>query len=292
MSSDYFTRTQAEQLHAFLEAHPRCFVVTGAGCSTESGIPAYRDDRGELRHRTPITYQQFVGSAEARRRYWARSVVGYARVREATPSRSHLALHKLEQLGRLRLLVTQNVDGLHQATGSRKIVALHGNLAQVRCLQCGDISGRDELQRRLCRLNPQLTHPSATRDRGAAPDGDAALEGERLRGFAVADCLHCSGLLKPHVVFFGETVPADHVQQAYRNLAESDALLVVGSSLMVFSGYRFAKRAAALGLPIVIVNRGFCRAASLATFQLSGSCGALLEAAVGGLAPAKATRGL
>ncbi len=283
---------QAARLTHFFERHPRCFVLTGAGCSTESGIPAYRDETGQLRHRSPITFQEFVGDEERRRHYWARSLVGYPRVRAAEPGPSHRALRELERLGRVGLLVTQNVDGLHQAAGSTAAVCLHGNLSEVRCLGCGDISCRDALQRRLVESNPDFEHHSPH----LAPDGDAALDETLLSRFVVASCQHCRGMLKPNVVFFGEAVPGALVQHAYEELSRSDALMVVGSSLTVFSGYRFAKRALSLGLPIAIVNHGFCRAAPMAELTLPGPSGEVLPRAVRALpsagdAPCRSRRG-
>jgi NAD-dependent SIR2 family protein deacetylase len=270
----------AGALGAALERHRRWFVLTGAGVSTQSGIPAYRDERGAWKHKAPIQFRDFVQSEALRRRYWARSFVGFERVNGAAPNLAHRALARFEHLGRARLLVTQNVDGLHQKAGSAQVIDLHGQLAHVECIACRALTSRAELQRRLLAQNPWLAALSAAH---ATPDGDAELEPGSHEAMLLPGCERCGGVLKPAVVFFGENVPKTRVDQAYEALAESDALLVVGSSLMVFSGYRFARRAAELGKPVVVLNQGLTRADALAALKLEGECGALLEAAVSGL---------
>jgi NAD-dependent SIR2 family protein deacetylase len=271
------------QLAETLARHPRWFVLTGAGCSTRSGIPAYRDESGAWKHKAPIQYRDFVGSEALRRRYWARSFVGFERVQRAQPNEAHHALARLEGLGRAHLLVTQNVDGLHQKAGSRHIVDLHGQLAYVECIACRSLVERAALQERLLELNPWLDR---VRSSMATPDGDAELDSGAEEGLVIPSCLECSGVLKPAVVFFGENVPKARIEAAYAALAEADALLVVGSSLMVFSGYRFARRAAELGKPLVVLNTGVTRADAIASLKLQGECGALLSSAVARLGPA------
>jgi NAD-dependent SIR2 family protein deacetylase len=267
----------ADALSRVLARHERWFVLTGAGCSTRSGIPAYRDESGAWKHKAPIQFRDFVGSEALRRRYWARSFVGFERVHRAQPNGAHHALARFERLGRARLLVTQNVDGLHQKAGSVSVVDLHGQLAEVECLACRARFQRAALQERLLEDNPWLCR---TRSAFATPDGDAELDPSDCEDLVVPSCSACEGVLKPAVVFFGENVPKPRIDEAYQALAESDALLVVGSSLMVFSGFRFARRAADLGKPVVVINNGLTRADPLAAMKVEGECGALLDAAV------------
>jgi NAD-dependent SIR2 family protein deacetylase len=252
-------------------------VLTGAGVSTQSGIPAYRDEHGAWKHKAPIQFRDFVDSEALRRRYWARSFVGFERVQRAEPNGAHRALARFERLGLAQLLVTQNVDGLHQKAGSEAVVDLHGQLAEVECLACQARCSRAEIQDRLLAHNPWLAAVSSAY---ATPDGDAELAAGSDEALLVPSCTRCGGVLKPAVVFFGENVPKARVDRAYQALAGSDALLVVGSSLMVFSGYRFARRAAELGKPVVVLNQGLTRADALAALKLEGECGALLDAAV------------
>lgn len=250
------------------------FVLTGAGISTDSGIPGYRDERGAWKVRAPVQYRDFVGSEAVRRRYWARSMIGYPRMTAALPNAGHHALADLEARGALSLLVTQNVDGLHRRAGTRNSVDLHGRIDQVRCLGCEAITERSALQSELLLRNPEFVHASAT----IKPDGDAELSDVDYERFRVVPCPACSGVLKPHVVFFGENVPAPRVNQAMSALEASRMLLVVGSSLMVFSGFRFARAAARLGIPIAIVNRGLTRADDMAATKVDASIGhTLLE---------------
>ncbi|MEY4550793.1 MAG: hypothetical protein RL685_6988 [Pseudomonadota bacterium] len=279
------TVVAARELSNRFARHDRWFVLTGAGCSTESGIPAYRDESGAWRHKPPIQLREFVGSESVRRRYWARSFLGFPRVQRAVPNAAHHALAELEQQGRLRVLVTQNVDQLHQKAGSRNVIDLHGQLAWVACLGCRALIERERMQGWLAAHNPTLSDPRRVenedqgRARLLAPDGDAQLE-EDASEVQVPPCPSCGGMLKPDVVFFGETVPPQKVRDSYAALEEADAVLVVGSSLAVFSGYRFVRRAAELSKPIVVVNSGATRADTLAELKLGGSCGALLSAAV------------
>lgn len=258
----------------FLERHPRLFVLTGAGCSTESGIPDYRDTAGEWKRRPPIRYQEFVGNERARKRYWARSLAGFRRMRLARPNDAHHALASLEQRGRIVQLVTQNVDGLHHAAGSRNVIDLHGRIDTVRCLGCGQRSSREDLQLELERRNPVF----AALDAVEAPDGDADLEGVAFDTFDVPDCDTCGGMLKPDVVFFGENVPAERVQRAMAPIAQADAMLVVGSSLMIYSGYRFVTAAADAGKPIAAINLGRTRADDILALKIEDRCANALRA--------------
>lgn len=260
-------------LEEFLDRHRRLLVLTGAGCSTGSGIPDYRDERGEWKRARPVMLQDFLASEPTRKRYWARSLVGWKRLRAAQPNAAHFALASLERDGRVTQLVTQNVDGLHQAAGSRNVIDLHGRIDVVRCLQCDERSARAELQTELVRLNPDFD-TLAARD---APDGDADLEAVDFTSFAVPACRSCGGLLKPDVVFFGEAVPAERVRRAMAAVATADALLVVGSSLMVYSGYRFAKACAEAGKPIAAVNLGRTRADDLIALKVAERCDAALS---------------
>lgn len=250
----------------------RIAVLTGAGCSTESGIPDYRGPETRRRARNPIRFSEFVKSPEGRQRYWARAFVGWERFRGKAPNPAHHALASMERDGRLAGLITQNVDRLHHAAGSSDVVELHGALADVRCLECGLIEPRDDLQARLDAMNPGWRAHRAE----MAPDGDAELPLELVARFTVAGCGACGGALKPDVVFFGEGVPRERVERAYGIVDAADALLVVGSSLAVFSGYRFVKRAHANGQPIAIVNLGESRGDSVATVRVSARAGDVL----------------
>lgn len=234
----------------------RVTVITGAGCSTESGIPDYRGPKTREKTRNPIQYREFVTTEEARRRYWARSMVGWPRFRRAEPNDAHHAIRELEDAGVLRGVITQNVDRLHDQAGSRRVVELHGALAEVRCLECDAIEPRDDLQARLVRLNPEW---EARRAAELAPDGDAELPAAIPNNFVIPECTQCGGMLKPNVVFFGENVPKPVVTDAWRLVDEADALLVVGSSLTVYSAFRFVRGAAKKRLPVGIVNLGETR---------------------------------
>jgi NAD-dependent SIR2 family protein deacetylase len=251
-------------------------VLSGAGVSTDSGIPDYRGPGSPARR--PMTYQEFVGSESARRRYWARSHLGWSRMGGARPNPGHHALARLEAAGRVGLLVTQNVDGLHEAAGSRRVCALHGRIADVVCLGCRTRSRRSTLARRLSTLNPGWSERHA--DAADRPDGDVELDD--TDGFVVPGCERCGDVLKPDVVFFGENVPRRRVDRCYAavdRLAELEGtMLVVGSSLTVMSGFRFVRHAARLGRPVVIVNRGATRADDLATVKLEQGTSEFLEA--------------
>lgn len=258
----------------FVVRHPRLVVLTGAGCSTDSGIPDYRDEAGAWKRAQPVTYQDFVGRLYTRQRYWARSIVGFGKMRYAQPNDAHRALATLEARGALELLVTQNVDGLHQAAGSRNVVDLHGRIDTVRCLACHTRVPRDAFQEELTRRNPGF----ASLDALSAPDGDADLEGIAFDQFDVPACASCGGLMKPDVVFFGEGVPPERVQRVVDAIDAADAMLVVGSSLMVYSGFRFVKAMAEAGKPIAAINRGRTRADELLTLKVETNCASALRA--------------
>ena len=251
-----------------MERHRGLFVLTGAGCSTDSGIPDYRDDAGEWKRGHPIMFQEFVTDERARKRYWARSLVGFRRMLAARPNDAHRVLAGLERRGRVTQLVTQNVDGLHQRAGSSNVIDLHGRIDAVRCMGCGRRIAREELQLELARRNPGFAALEAL----DAPDGDASVERVAFDGFDVPPCEACGGLLKPDVVFFGENVPGDRVRRAMLAVDAADAMLVVGSSLMVYSGYRFVKAMADAGKPIAAVNLGRTRADDLLAFKVSERC--------------------
>jgi len=263
-------------LHDFLHRHARLFVLSGAGVSTASGIPGYRDDDGRWTRRPPVTLQEFLRSPAARQRYWARSMLGWPRVAHARPNAAHRALARLEAARGLARLVTQNVDGLHQRAGSADVIELHGTVGRVVCLDCGAFHARASVQHALEADNAGFVDAQAT----AAPDGDADAELAAVADFRVPACALCGGTLKPDVVFFGENVPRERVGAAMRALEQADAMLVVGSSLMVYSGYRFCERAAALGKPIAAINRGRTRADHLFELKVGEACGEALSVAV------------
>jgi NAD-dependent SIR2 family protein deacetylase len=251
-------------------------VLSGAGISTESGIPDYRGPTSAGRRATPMTVQTFTGDPAARRRYWARSHLGWQLVGRATPNRGHRAVAALQDAGLLSGVITQNVDGLHQAAGARDVTDLHGRLDRVRCLDCGRLSGRDDLHERLAAVNASWQAVAA----GINPDGDVDLSDSALAGFRVVDCEDCAGVLKPDVVFFGETVPPDRVARCYQLLARSRSLLVLGSSLTVMSGHRFVLRAAREGRPVAIVNQGATRGDRYAAVTVDAPLGTVLPAVV------------
>lgn len=253
----------------------RAVVLTGAGCSTESGIPDYRGPETRRRARNPIRFHEFIREPHTRRRYWARSTIGWARMEGATPNAAHLALADLEESGALAGIITQNVDRLHHKAGSQRVVELHGALAEVRCLACEATFGRSVLQRRLLALNPGWAERGGAE---LAPDGDADLDRAAVEGFRTVDCAACGGTLKPNVVFFGENVPRPVYQAALGLMEEAEALLVVGSSLAVYSGYRFVLQAAEAGLPIGFVNLGLPhRGLELASVHVDGRAGQVLS---------------
>ena len=249
-------------------------ALTGAGISTDSGIPDYRGPTSV--RAAPMQFSEFTGSAEARRRYWARSYQGWRRIGQAHPNAGHRALAALEQSGGLTGIVTQNVDRLHQAAGSRAVIDLHGDIATVVCLDCGAKSPRLEMQRRLAALNPDVPPPARLEHAELRPDGDAVVE--RWDDFVLADCERCAGPLKPDVVFFGESVPRERVDRAYGYVDAADVLVVLGSSLTVMSGLRFVRHSAKAGRPVVIITRGPTRGDELATVKIEAGCSETLVA--------------
>jgi NAD-dependent SIR2 family protein deacetylase len=242
-------------------------ALTGAGMSTDSGIPDYRGPTSV--RATPMQYSEFVGSAEAQRRYWARSYLGWRRIGRAEPNPGHRALADLEAAG-LAGVITQNVDGLHSAAGSTRVINLHGDIAMVVCLECGDRSARGELQRRLTNANPRLKQPSVLQHAELRPDGDAVAKD--WQQFRLVGCVLCGGRLKPDVVFFGESVPKSRVEAAYALMRRAEILVVLGSSLTVMSGLRFVRHNAKLQRPVVIINRGSTRGDELASLKIDGGC--------------------
>ena len=261
-----------------LLAGRRVAVLSGAGLSTDSGIPDYRGPDSPPRR--PMTYQEFVSGLPAQQRYWARSHLGWRTIGGAQPNDGHRALATLEAAGVVGAVITQNVDGLHHKAGSRAVVDLHGRIADVVCLRCGDLSSRAQLHQRLDEANPRFGAEALV---DIAPDGDAVLSD--VSGFRLVACQVCNGPLKPDVVFFGENVPAERVQRCYGLVAEAQALLVVGSSLTVQSGLRFVRRAHQLAVPVVLVNRGATRGDPLADLRLDAGCSPTLCALVDRLAP-------
>lgn len=251
-------------------------VLSGAGVSTASGIPDYRDRNGEWKHAEPIQFGPFVSNEATRRRYWARSYVGWQRFSAARPNAAHHALAKLERSIDVDTLITQNVDGLHREAGSRNVIELHGELSKVRCLGCDAVTPRSRFQQRLRDANPDW-HADVFRYK---PDGDAELAVGNYANFVVPECDACGGMLKPDVVMFGESVPKTRVNDAVAAVERAHALLVIGSSLMVFSGFRFARLAAAAGKPIAIVNQGLTRADEMATLKIDGDCATVLTDAL------------
>ncbi|WP_199580111.1 NAD-dependent protein deacetylase [Blastococcus sp. TBT05-19] len=248
-------------------------VLSGAGLSTDSGIPDYRGATGSLRRHTPMTYQTFTRDPRGRHRYWARSFVGWRQMRDARPNAGHRAIASLQAAGLLGGVITQNVDGLHQAGGARDVLELHGGLDRTVCLGCGDVAGRAELDARLQAVNPDF----GPRVEEINPDGDAELPDEVLDGFVMVDCLACgAGPLKPDVVFFGETVPRDRVDLCFSLVEGAGSLVVLGSSLTVMSGYRFVLRAAKLGIPVAIVNVGPTRGDAKADVRVDAPLGVVL----------------
>jgi len=255
-------------LHEFIDRHRRLFILTGAGCSTNSGLPDYRDAGGNWKRAQPMTYQVFMGDAAARQRYWARSMVGWPRFDGTRPNGAHYALARLEEMGKCELLLTQNVDRLHQAAGSTRVVDLHGRLDLVRCMGCERRTARSAFQDELVRLNPAWARVEAS----FAPDGDADIEADDFSSFVIPPCRGCGGVLKPDVVFYGENVPRERVEAGVEHLAQADAMLIVGSSLMVWSGFRFVQAAARAGKTIAAINLGHTRADALLSFKVEQSC--------------------
>lgn len=264
------------RLAAWLADRERMTVITGAGVSTESGIPDYRDDEGNWKRKAPLQHDEFVHNVAVRRRYWARSLIGWPMFVAAQPSAAHKALARLDRTGTVASLVTQNVDGLHQRAGSTHVIDLHGRLDAVTCLDCGNRTARDAFQRRLVACNPDWASLQAR----IAPDGDADLERRDFGAFEVPVCDICGGLLKPDVVFYGGSVPRQRSEEAMNAVTGADGVLVAGSSLMVWSSYRLVRAASQQGIALAAINRGHTRADSLFALKCDGECGVLLGAAL------------
>jgi NAD-dependent SIR2 family protein deacetylase len=262
-----------EALAAFVSRSQCLLVLTGAGISTASGIPGYRDAEGNWQRKPPVTHQEFIGSATVRKRYWARSMLGWPMMQGARPNLAHAALAVLERHGYTAQLVTQNVDGLHTAAGSSRVIELHGRLREVRCTQCGILLPRTSFQAWLESANPAFANHSAT----VAPDGDADLDAN-FDAFQVPDCPACGGILKPDVVFYGDSVPKPRADAAMAATIDADAILVVGSTLMVRSSYKLCEAAHAAGKPIAAINIGRTRADPLLSLKLQADCGSALAA--------------
>ncbi len=261
------------RLTEFVAQHPDLLVLTGAGLSTASGIGDYRGEDGAWKRRPPVELRDFLRSDHARRRYWSRSLAGWPHFAAAEPNAGHHALARLHRAGRLIGTVTQNVDGLHARAGHDGVIELHGRLSDVNCLQCDERFLRAAVQRWLIAANPSF----AARILELRADGDAELEGDDLERFVVPNCPTCAGLLKPGVVFFGESVPRAAVEQVYALLTRASALLLVGTSVMVYSGFRFCRAAHEQGKPIVSINRGVTRADALLAFKVDGDCARVLD---------------
>ncbi|MCE9662889.1 NAD-dependent protein deacetylase [Halomonas sp. M5N1S17] len=265
---------EVSRLADFLTRYPRLAVLTGAGVSTDSGIPDYRDASGAWKCSPPMQHQLFMSSHAARQRYWARALVGFRTLHRARPGIAHTALAQLEAEGLVAGVITQNVDGLHQKAGSRRVIDLHGRAEQVRCMQCGALRMRHDLHDELAECNPHWL----SREAAARPDGDADLEAD-FSTFRVPGCRRCGqGIWKPDVVFFGDNVPGERVARATAMVDEAGALLVVGSSLMVYSGYRFARQASRASKPIACLNLGHTRADALYSLKVEAPVGETLNA--------------
>ncbi|MEU0549682.1 NAD-dependent protein deacetylase [Micromonospora sp. NPDC005979] len=265
--------TTSVQELAALVAGGQVVVLSGAGLSTESGIPDYRGPSGVARRHTPMTFEAFTRDAVARRRYWARSHLGWRLIARATPNAGHRAVARLQDAGLVDAVITQNVDGLHGAAGSDPVVELHGRLDEVTCLDCGNLTSREEVDRRLREANPDFV----ARVAAVNPDGDVDLPDEQVAGFRPVDCGICgTGMLKPDVVFFGETVPPQRVARCFALVEQARAVVVLGSSLTVMSGRRFVIRAAKQGIPVAIVNQGPTRGDGYATVRVDAPLGEVL----------------
>lgn len=271
-----------DELQSMLDRHKPWLVITGAGISLNSGIPTYRDDHGNWLRSEPVKHHEFIQYKDKRKRYWARSAVGWPPVERAQPNDAHYALAELEQRGYIAGLITQNVDRLHQRAGQQNVIDVHGRLDRVRCLSCGQYEARRQLQVRLLERNPFLAPLGAV----LAPDGDAYMEDEITGRMTPVNCLTCDGILMPDVVFFGGTVPKQTNLATARLYEQSNGLLVIGSSLMVFSGFRFCKQAKQDKKPLVIINRGKTRADDFADYKIEQDCHSVLAALIGCQLPA------
>ena len=272
---------QTEILAESLLRHGPALVLTGAGCSTASGIPDYRDRNGDWKHSRPVMFNDFVRSEITRKRYWAGSMNGWPRIQAARPNPAHLALSLLENHGFIHTLLTQNVDGLHHGAGSRNVIELHGNLKSVICLQCGTRMSRSDIQAQLLKSNAAFLQAAVA----AAPDGDADPGVLDYASFETPVCDRCAGILKPEVVFFGEAVPRARTERSLQALASAGCLLTAGTSLMVFSGYRYCLEARRRGIPVIAVNLGQTRADGELDLKIHADCGRLLASVAARLCP-------
>jgi len=266
--------TDSKTLANFISANPKLLIISGAGCSQDSGIPTYRDKEGNWLRNDPIQHKDYLSDPFTRQRYWARSYYGWQQITQAKPNDAHRSLAKLQQLGFGSNLVTQNVDGLHQLAGHKEVIDLHGRLSEVVCLDCDQITERSKHQEHLRDQNPALD--SLRSQPEIRPDGDAEVDNAIARTLTLPKCLNCGGILKPNVVFYGGSVDRGLVQSIYQMTQDADALLIVGSSLMVFSSYRFVKRARELKKPLVAINEGMTRADEFLTMKFEHPCQELL----------------
>lgn len=262
-----------------IAANPSLLVLTGAGISARSGIPTYRDKQGNWLHRRPIQHKEFIEQKQQRQRYWARSMLGWQTIANARPNEAHRALVQLERGGFIKMLVTQNVDNLHQRAGQSEVIDLHGNLTKVLCLDCGNSVCRAELQQQLVNDNPELVQfitQMDSRHTAPRPDGDADIDDFPMESVKLPYCHRCHGTLMPDVVFFGGTVPRDKVHRASTCLDNANALLIIGSSLQVYSGFRFCRLAAECNKPIFMINQGLSRADSMLSLKVEQDCSSTL----------------
>lgn len=264
------------ELKTFIHQQPRLLIITGAGCSKASGIPTYRNADGDWQAATPIQHQAFTQRMSERRRYWLRSFFGWQVMSRAQPNSTHHAIAELETRGYCQHLVTQNVDGLHQQAGHTSMSELHGGIARVICLGCGEVSKRADMQARLQQAIPKALQAKVSKKHQLLADGDYSVDDDLDLNYAIPACLTCDGTLKPDVVFYGGSVAKPLVESIYQQLNQSDSILVVGSSLQVFSSYRFCRRAAELSKPICILNDGTTRADELASLKINEDCGSVL----------------
>ena len=262
-----------EEITDLLMESPRWLVLTGAGISSDSGIPTYRNKFGRWKRKQPVTHQEFVKNLSSRQRFWARNVVGWRFISQAKPNRAHYAIRDLQNKGAMIGLVTQNVDGLHQLAGSKNVVDLHGRIDRVKCLSCGDSLSRSSLQSWFESRNPEFAHQAGQ----VAPDGDADADNLEFTRLSVPCCLKCEGILKPDVVFFGDSVPLKRLKTAKEMMDSASGLLVIGSSLMTYSGYRFCLWADDQNKPIALINEGETRADHLATTKAWAPCAPVLQ---------------
>ena len=257
-----------ELLISELKGKNKIWILTGAGISAPSGIPTYRDDNGDWKSANPIQHNDFINHESYRQRYWARSMVGWKLTGKAKPNATHDAIRTLQKAGRVSQIVTQNVDGLHNIVGTKDVIDLHGRLSEIKCLSCEEVSKRSDYQPRLVEINPVLDDYKAS----IRPDGDANVEGFDMARICIPPCMNCGGVLMPNVVFFGGVVPSARVEKAFSTLAESDCILVIGSSLKVFSGFRFPRWASQNNLPMYAVNQGEMRGKELFDTILAQPC--------------------